>query len=440
LRRAVKTLRGANYPPKIASILILGLFSIASPAFSQSCNTNIGRLFIWDDEALTKTLALLTAEPSAAISLRETQLNLAFEELLADAETVLALGPWSVRDKTKTPPSGDKGDYYSIGPYWWPDPKKEDGLPYIRRDGETNPERRTDAYDNVALSDMADAVETLALAGFLSNEAQYSERAALIVKTWFIDPKTAMHPNLNFAQSIPGRVDGRGIGLIDTYGLVKLVDAVGLLETQNLLSSEDMTVLRQWFEDFSLWMLRSENGKEERRALNNHGVFYDVQLAVFAAFSGDMTAIDKIIDGVESHRIPGQIDKRGRLPRELDRTRSFHYTAYTIKAFLDLAHIGECKERDLWRYETNKGAGIKKALTFHAGYADRLKSWPYRQIRTINPRGLFENLCRARARSDWTEPKLETAFQILSPQYPSSRLRLLTHNCSASEQITAQTK
>jgi len=137
---------------------------------------------------------------------------------------------------------------------------------------------------------MADAVETLALAGFLSNEAQYSERAALIVKTWFIDPKTAMHPNLNFAQSIPGRVDGRGIGLIDTYGLVKLVDAVGLLETQNLLSSEDMTVLRQWFEDFSLWMLRSENGKEERRALNNHGVFYDVQLAVFAAFSGDMTA------------------------------------------------------------------------------------------------------------------------------------------------------
>ena len=38
------------------------------------------------------------------------------------------------------PPSGDIHDYTSMGPYWWPDPEKEDGLPYIRRDGEINPE------------------------------------------------------------------------------------------------------------------------------------------------------------------------------------------------------------------------------------------------------------------------------------------------------------
>ena len=48
----------------------------------------------------------------------------------------LSDGPWSVMDKQHVPPSGDKHDYMSLGPYWWPDPDKPDGLPYIRRDGE----------------------------------------------------------------------------------------------------------------------------------------------------------------------------------------------------------------------------------------------------------------------------------------------------------------
>ena len=29
----------------------------------------------------------------------------------------------------------------SVGPYWWPDPSKPDGLPYIRKDGHKNPDR-----------------------------------------------------------------------------------------------------------------------------------------------------------------------------------------------------------------------------------------------------------------------------------------------------------
>ena len=43
-------------------------------------------------------------------------------------------------DKTVVPPSGDKHDYMSQAPYWWPDSSKPNGLPYIRRDGERNPE------------------------------------------------------------------------------------------------------------------------------------------------------------------------------------------------------------------------------------------------------------------------------------------------------------
>ncbi|MFK5282667.1 alginate lyase family protein, partial [Lacticaseibacillus paracasei] len=40
---------------------------------------------------------------------------------------------YSVMNKKQFPPSGDKHDYMSTGPYWWPDPTKPDGLPYIRK-------------------------------------------------------------------------------------------------------------------------------------------------------------------------------------------------------------------------------------------------------------------------------------------------------------------
>src|ERR1700741_327346 len=61
--------------------------------------------------------------------------------LIKQADDALRTGPFSVMEKKLTPPSGDKHDYMSVGPYWWPDPSKPNGLPYIRKDGQVNPER-----------------------------------------------------------------------------------------------------------------------------------------------------------------------------------------------------------------------------------------------------------------------------------------------------------
>ena len=59
---------------------------------------------------------------------------------VAEADRAMSEGPFSVMDKSVTPPSGDKHDYMSQAPYFWADPSKPNGLPYIRRDGEHNPE------------------------------------------------------------------------------------------------------------------------------------------------------------------------------------------------------------------------------------------------------------------------------------------------------------
>src|SRR5271154_1597065 len=62
------------------------------------------------------------------------------QAVTSSAEKAMHEGPFSVMQKTVVPPSGDKHDYMSQAPYFWADPTKPNGLPYIRRDGEHNPE------------------------------------------------------------------------------------------------------------------------------------------------------------------------------------------------------------------------------------------------------------------------------------------------------------
>ena len=97
---------------------------------------------------------LLAGDPS---------LNRAFKNLIKDADRALKASPPSVTDKAKAPASGDKHDYMTSAPYYWPDSNTVDGLPFIRHDGKVNPESRSDAYDHNRNGLMADAVETLSL-------------------------------------------------------------------------------------------------------------------------------------------------------------------------------------------------------------------------------------------------------------------------------------
>src|SRR5689334_22425781 len=61
-------------------------------------------------------------------------------DLTKEADKQLEMKPVSVMDKSISPPSGNKHDYMSQAPYFWYDSSKPNGLPYIRRDGQRNPE------------------------------------------------------------------------------------------------------------------------------------------------------------------------------------------------------------------------------------------------------------------------------------------------------------
>lgn len=157
----------------IALIACVGFAGYAQPP-----ETGTPRVFLTGANRLIEVRARVAAHDPA--------LKPAFDKLVADAEAALKKGPFTVVNKPMTPPSGDKHDYMSVGPYWWPNPDTDDGLPYIRRDGKVNPERHE--CDNVGQSAMAQAVRTLALAYFLTGKEPYAEHAAKLLRTRYLDP------------------------------------------------------------------------------------------------------------------------------------------------------------------------------------------------------------------------------------------------------------
>jgi hypothetical protein len=285
--------------------------------------------------------------------------------------------------KKTVPPSGDKHDYVSLGPYWWPDPNQPDGLPYIRRDGRVNPETRGHSSDYPATKRLFDRVYTLAMAAFNTDDSRYARKAANLLETWFIDPNTRMNPHLEYAQGVPGRSNGRCYGIIEWCEIDKLITAIQLLRAQGALSESTNRSIEQWFEAYLHWLQSSEMGRMEGARLNNHATWYDVQVVGLCLFLGKGTEARAVLEAVKTKRIATQIEPDGRQPRELARTRSLSYSKMNLSAFKRLAHLGNKVGVDLWNYETTDGRSIRKAEAFLAPYTSGKRKWPYSQLGTV---------------------------------------------------------
>lgn len=384
--------------------MIRSLFAVAAavvatatPVLAQTtapvCEGSMGyasafdgrRTFLWRPDWLETIKARIGTDAT---------LQPARTAMLARAEAALMRGPYTVVDKTQTPASGDKHDYMSMGPYWWPDPARPDGLPYIRRDGRFNPERDTNAFDLSDLEAMSQDVQALSLAYYFTGDERYATQAASFIKVWFLTPETRMNPNFNHGQAVPGRVSGRAEGVIDATRLVRVVESLGLLDTSSALADEERAALRDWFADLVQWMATSEIGRAEKAATNNHGVYYDMLISEFALYAGMDEVAETVADRFKTTRIAPQFAPDGSLPQELTRTRSLHYSTWTLTAAFDLAQIGSCVGVDLWTWSSEDGRSLRSATNFMAGWAGRETEWPYPELDKTETLGLYEVLQR----------------------------------------------
>jgi hypothetical protein len=319
------------------------------------------------------------------------------DALLASAHQAMTGRIHTVTDKTKQVPGAAPNDYASIGPYWWPDPKKKDGLPYIRRDGEVNPERDGPEFDKGRLRALAKDLKALALAYHVNADQAYAQRAATLIRAWFLDAETRMAPNMNFAQGIPGRVDGRGEGIIEASDLSTIIEAAGLIWPSQALSPADKQALRSWYGEFAVWMANSANGEAEMKKTNNHGVFYDFFLAHFALFAGAASVTRDIAEAFPQYRLARQMDRQGRFIAELKRTRSWHYSVFVLDGSARLATIAECVGQNLWEAELADGRSLNRGFEFLDKYSARLAEWPFPDLdlssgKTARMKGEFDDL------------------------------------------------
>ncbi|MBC7903051.1 MAG: alginate lyase family protein [Gemmatimonadaceae bacterium] len=344
------------------------------------------------------------------------------ENLEQQAQKLVDMKPVSVMDKTILPPSGNKHDYMSQAPYFWYDSSKPNGLPYLRRDGQRNPEINK-ITDRSNLGKLDESTRILSLAYFLTGKEAYAAKSAGLLKAWFINEDTKMNPHLEYGQGIPGINTGRGIGIIETVALTGIADAVLLLKGSPSWKSADDKAVKNWYAKYLDWLLTSKYGIDEHNTKNNHATWYYAQTIDFALFTGDKEKAITLVNESKK-RLDSQINKEGKMQLELDRTNGLGYSSMNIQGWFRVATLANLVGIDLWNYKTPEGVGIKTALDWLLPYATGEKKWEYEQISPYNKTALYSLLLQAK--NIWKDPQYptliaqlrrETADKIAELQY-----------------------
>ncbi len=311
------------------------------------------------------------------------------DRILKAASAALNQKPVTITTFPAKLSEGGPNDFYSNGDYWWPDPSKPNGLPYIKRDGETNPENFS--QHRMVVKTLRDSVAALAAAYKITGDDKYVTKAAELLKVFFLDVKTRMNPSLNYTQAVPGVSPGRGIGIIDTLHIIEIPTAVTVMEKSKAFPAEIPAALRQWFRELAEWMATSKNGTEEANAKNNHAVAFHLQLAVFADFIGDQEKLALCRTKFKEVFVGKQMAEDGSFPLELARTKPYGYSIFQLDNMTLLCQVLSTPEDNLWAFETNDGKSIAKAIAYlYPFLADKSKwtlkpdvnaweGWPARQ-------------------------------------------------------------
>ena len=141
----------------------------------------------------------------------------------------------------------------------------------------------------------------------------------------------------------------------------------------------------------------------------------------------------KIILTARDKRIAKQIEPDGKMPRELQRTKSFSYSAFNLRALVDLASLGQNLDIDFWHYQTPDGRSIHKALEFMAPYGNRDNKWPYQQIDRPD-RGSLDQCSLLRAEPQFPGNDFE-ANSLKNVEVKNFSVELRTACCSNWEKL-----
>jgi len=206
------------------------------------------------------------------------------------------------------------------------------------------------------------------LAWVLTGSSDYSANAAHFINTWFINPDTAMTPNLQYAQIHrgPDGQNGTHTGILDFKKMAKITSAILILRNGK---SPDWTCklddqMMNWTTSYIDWIMSSPIAYEESTADNNHGTYFCNQLASLQILVSDMDGAINTTKSYFAKQFQIQVDGDGEQPLEAARTHPYHYRCYNLAAMIVNARIGSYLGLDLWNTTSSKKGTIKAAADF----------------------------------------------------------------------------
>jgi hypothetical protein len=335
-----------------------------------SCPKLLCLLFV---SAAMTALSATPAVPASNVSLDVAVID--HDRILKAAGEALSVEPITITKYHAKLSEGGPNDFYSNGDYWWPNPDTTNGLPYVQRDGQTNPGNFNRHRE--CIWQLRNAVAALGAAYNITGDDRYVKKAVELLRVFFLDETTRMNPNLQYAQAIPGVSPGRGIGIIDTLHLIEVPRAIEVMENSPALPPEVLAGLKQWFRDYVEWMTTSKNGHDEANAGNNHAVAFWLQVAVFAQFTGDERNLTECRRRFTEVFVPKQMTNDGSFPAELRRTKPYGYSIFQLDNMATLCQVLSKTNDDLWTFTLSDGRGIRKAVEFLYPYLADKSKWPH---------------------------------------------------------------
>ena len=295
-------------------------------------------------------------------------------ELKAMADAILKQPLQSITSTPFPPPPGATvHDYATIGKYCWPNPDTPTGLPWILRDGRSNPWLLKHCAHGYSMR-MFLFVTTLAAAGHFLEDRRYFARAAEQLKYFFFLPETRMNPSLSHLPKAPG--------IIEQHFFCELLEAVATLPEIPEWGEDERKSFRDWCEQYlDGFLLTHPLAIEERGSVNNHGIWFDAQLIAFALFLGRTDLAVRQIRDYSIPRMDGHFSAEGRILPEEHRTISLFYSYFNLQGWAWVAGYARMLGMDLYHRPNRSGMTLVEVLKHHLDYFFYRKPWPLLQIK-----------------------------------------------------------
>ncbi|CAO3610726.1 unnamed protein product [Mucor fragilis] len=204
------------------------------------------------------------------------------------------------------------------------------------------------------LESVAENLQFLCLGYYLLNNENYAIYAVALLDTFFVNEKTRMNPNLNYAQFVRGSQNhspfGRGEGVISSRVLSRIVNLLPLLDTFHGYYALKQYI-HSWFGSYLTWLQTSPVALEAAASRNNIHTWYIVQLASIEQFLNPVSPqVSNVLFRFFKESLPKQMDpKTGNQPYESKRTKPLHYLAFNLQAIAILAELARDTGLDVYR-------------------------------------------------------------------------------------------